>query len=237
MPVGVRRRTALRIGLALVGALVFVLLLAQVLLPPIAAKVMRDRVGRYGTVKSASISAWPAIELLWGKADSARVSAGTLTGTPSQLLSQLWEARGVDEATLSAEHAIVSVSGFPHSLTLDDLHTFKQGSAVHTSVTLTQQALEEALPSGLSIQPLGGGGAGQVELRASGTLFGVQASILALVRPLDGSVVAEPQGLPFASLASVTLFSDPHLKVRSLAVAPVPGQVHAYRLSLGASLG
>ena len=52
------------------------LVLAQLLLPRIAASRISSRVGRYGTVQSVSVSAWPAVELLWGHADSVRVKAG-----------------------------------------------------------------------------------------------------------------------------------------------------------------
>ena len=44
-----------------------VLALAQVLLPRIAASRISSRVGRYGTVQSVSVKAWPAVELLWGR--------------------------------------------------------------------------------------------------------------------------------------------------------------------------
>ena len=36
----------------------------------IAASRISSRVGRYGKVQSVSVSAWPAVELLWGHADS-----------------------------------------------------------------------------------------------------------------------------------------------------------------------
>ena len=78
-------------------------------------------------------------------------------------------------------------------------------------------------------------GNGQVEARASGGLFGIQASIVTLVQPLEGRLVAEPEGFPLARLATVTLFSDPHLKVEHrLAGAAHPPLT--YGLSMSASL-
>ena len=44
-----------RIGVALAGAIVLVLVLAQVFLPGIAASRISSRVGRYGTVQSVSV--------------------------------------------------------------------------------------------------------------------------------------------------------------------------------------
>ena len=59
-----------------------VLALAQVLLPRIAASRISSRVGRYGKVQSVSVSAWPAVELLWGSVDSVRVAAGEPRAEP-----------------------------------------------------------------------------------------------------------------------------------------------------------
>ncbi len=55
----------MRLLLSLVGSLVLLFVLAQVLLPRIAASRISSRVGRYGKVRSVSVSAWPALELLW----------------------------------------------------------------------------------------------------------------------------------------------------------------------------
>ena len=61
-----------------------VLALAQLLLPRIAASRICSRVGRYGQFDSVSVSAWPAVELLWGSADSVQVQAGSLALNPAQ---------------------------------------------------------------------------------------------------------------------------------------------------------
>ena len=55
------------------AAVVLLLVLAQLLLPGLAARRIRTRVGRYGTVKSVSVSAWPAVKVLWGDADAVTV--------------------------------------------------------------------------------------------------------------------------------------------------------------------
>ena len=58
--------------------MVLALALAQLLLPGIAASRISSRVGRYGEVQSVSVSAWPAVKLLWGSADSVTVRARSL---------------------------------------------------------------------------------------------------------------------------------------------------------------
>jgi hypothetical protein len=235
MPVGVSGHRGLRVALAAVGALVVLFALAQLLLPKLAAKRVSDRVARYGTVRHVSVSAWPAVELIWGKADSVSVSANTLTATPAQIASLLQEAHNVDDLTVTTDRASLRVPSIPNGLTLNDVHMQKRGSAIQASATLTQQQLDEALPNGFHVEPVASA-AGQVEVRASGGLFGLQASIDALVKPLEGRLVAEPQGFPFAGIATVTLFSDPHLTVESVAVRVQGRQPLSYGLSLRASL-
>jgi len=230
-----RRRTTRRVVLAVGTPLALVLVLAQAFLPSLAAKRVSDRVARYGAVESTSVSAFPALELLWGKADSITVHAATLTVTPAQIGSLLWEARGASDTTVSAAAVSLRVAGLPSGLTVSAVRMERHGSAVHASATLTQRALDEALPSGFHVQPTASG-EGQVRVRASGGLFGVQTSIDALVRPLEGRIVAEPSGFPLAGIATVTLFSDPHLNVQSIGVRVLRGTPLAYGLSLSATL-
>ena len=56
-----RRITAL----APAGAIVVVLIVAQLVLPGIAAQRIRDRLSRSGTVLGVQVDAFPAIKLLW----------------------------------------------------------------------------------------------------------------------------------------------------------------------------
>jgi hypothetical protein len=235
MPVGVLAHRGVRVVLAVTGVLVVLLVLAQLLLPVLAARRVRDRVARYGIVRSAHVSAFPALELLWGRADSVSVSAGALAASPSQIASLLGEAHGVNRMTVTAAMASLRVPALPRGLTVSDVRMDKHGSAIQASATLTQRQLDEALPGGFHVEPVASGG-GQVEARASGGFFGLQASLGVLVRPLEGRLVAEPHGLPLAGLATVTLFSDPHLSVYSVGLRVLRSQPLTYGLSLSASL-
>jgi hypothetical protein len=224
------------LGACVVAVPVLLLVLAQVFLPSLAARRVRDRVARYGTVRSVSVSAFPAVKLLWGKADTVDVDAGSLSVELSQIAALLWEARAAGSMSISAEAAtLTAVPELPEGLTVDDLRMQKHGSAVSATATLTQQQLNEALPSGFHIEPTASG-EGQVEARASGGLFGVQASITALVKPLEGRLVAEPRGFPLASLGTVTLFSDSRLRIESVGVRVLRDKPLTYGLSLAATL-
>jgi hypothetical protein len=218
-----------------VGVPVLLLVLAQALLPLLAARVMRDRIKPYGTLQSVSVSAWPAVELLWGKADSAKASASRLSLTTDQITQLAWEGRGVHDLDFTASTLALKVPGVVSDVVLHNLTSRKRGAYMYTQATLTQANLTAALPTGFTVQPVASGN-GQIEVRASGGLFGVQTSINALIKPLEGRLVAEPQGFPLAGLATVTLFSDPHLKVESVGVQVQSKQPLTYRLSLVASL-
>ncbi len=231
-----QRRRVVYLGACVVGFPLLLVVLAQFFLPTLAARRVRDRVARYGTVRSVSVSAFPAVKLLWGKADTVNVSAGSLSVQLSQIATLLWEARQAGSMTVTAEAAkLNAVPDLPDGLTVNDLRMQKRGSAISASAILTQQQLNEALPSGFHIEPTASGG-GQVEARASGGLFGVQASITALVKPLEGRLVAEPQGFPLASIGTVTLFDDAHLRVSSVGVRVLRAQPLTYALSLAATL-
>lgn len=236
MGLGLQRRRAVYLGACVVGLPLLLVVLAQVFLPSLAARRVRDRVARYGTVRSVSVSAFPAVKLLWGKADSVDVKAGSLSVQFSQLASLLWEARATDSMTVTAEAAtLTAVPELSKGLTVKDTRMEKHGSAISTSSILTQQQLNEALPSGFHVEPTASGG-GQVQVRASGGLFGAQASITALVKPLEGRLVVEPQGFPLASLGTITLFSDTRLYVSSVGVRVLRTQPLTYVLSMGATL-
>jgi hypothetical protein len=236
MAIRVERRRLGLLASCVLAVPVLVVGLAQLFLPSLAAHQIRDRVARYGTVSSVSVKAFPAVKLLWGKADSVDVRAGALSVPSKKIASLLWEAHDVTDLTMSAR--TVTLTGVPslqRGLTVSDMRTNKHASAVDASATITQRQLNEALPSGFHIEPLASEG-GEVEARASGGLFGVQTSITVLVKPLEGRLVAEPKGFPLASLGTITLFSDPHLQVDSVGITVERSNPLTYGLSLAGTL-
>jgi hypothetical protein len=163
------------------------------------------------------------------------VNAGTLTATPAQIVSLLGEARAIGTLTVLAQGAVLHTAQLPGGLEVSDVRMQKRGSSIVATATMTQTQLQRALPSGLSVQPTASGEDG-IEAHASGGLFGLQASIDVLVRASEGNLVAEPRGLPFGGIATVTLFSDAHLKVQSVGLRVIRQQPLSYGVSLRASL-
>jgi hypothetical protein len=58
-------------------------------------------------------------------------------------------------------------------------------------------------------------------VRGTATLFGVTASVEATVATSNGRLVVTPD-VPFGGLATITLFSDPHVRVQSVSATPAP---------------
>ncbi len=230
-----RLRAARLLGLLLV-ALLLLLVLAQLVLPRLAAKALRDRVARYGQVHSASVSALPAIELLWGSAQSASVSAGRLAITPTELVHLLMESRPVTDLTVNAQAVKLLNPGFgAGAVTLTDAVLRKRGEEVDVSARLSSAALAAALPEGVQVSLLPGAGASP-RVRASGQLFGFRASIEAAVEAAEGKVVLVPTATLLAGLGRITLFSNPKLQVLSVSATEAGGESQTWKLSLRALL-
>jgi hypothetical protein len=204
------------------------LILAQLLLPGIAASRVRSRVERYGKVESVSVSAWPAVKLLWGNVDSVRVRAGSLRLSPAQAAKLVWEARDV------ASMDIVVASAQVGPLRVSDASLRKRGRVLSAQAVAGESDVAAALPAGIGVQLIRSGG-GEVEVRASGGLFGVGASVNAVAQAREGRLVVHPLGFLVEGVR-LTLFSDPHVYLEGVGATLAGGQPPSYRLSLSASL-
>jgi hypothetical protein len=223
------------VALAVTVLLLVLLVLAQVLLPRVAADRVRDKVAVYGQVRSVHVSAFPAFELLWGSADSVSISARRLTVSPGQVASLLSQARGLGALDVAADAAVLRAALLPRGLEVGAVRVRKRGSSLSASATLTPAQLADALPPGVSAEPIAGSSEG-IEARATGGLFGFQASLNVLVQAVEGRLVAEPRDVPFGGLAAVTLFSDPHLKVLGVALRTLRSAPLSYEVTLRAQL-
>jgi hypothetical protein len=220
----------LRFALWLIGALIVALGLAQIFLPKIAASRISSRLGRYGDVRSVQVSAWPAVELLWGDADAVTVRARSISVSPAQTGKLLHEARGLHKLDLSAD---TTREG---PLPLHDVSLQKRGAKLHAQASLSQADVRAALPPGYDVQLLGSS-RGQVQVRASGGLFGVGASVDAVAQASQGKLIVRPRGFPLQAL-KLTLFSDPRVHIEGVGARQTDagGGAAGYVLSIDASL-
>jgi hypothetical protein len=218
----------IRLAAFAAAAVLVLLALAQLLLPRVAASQISSRVGRYGHVEQVSVSAWPALELLWGSADSVKVRAGALALSPSQVAALLWEGRGVAKLDIGAE--AVRVGG----LSLSDATLRKRGAQLEAQADTTQAAAQAALGEGVSVRLLGSAG-GRVRVSVGGSLFGVGAAVPAVAEAQNGALVAHPEGFPLEGLR-LKLFSDRHVHVEGVGASVRSGDTLSYRLSMSALL-
>jgi hypothetical protein len=217
-----------RLALCFAGGLVLVLALTQALLPRLAASKISSRVSRYGKVQSVSVSAWPAIELLWGDAGSVHVRAKSLSLNPEQASSLLWEARKSSNVVVEAQSVQVG------SLRLSDARLSKHGSALSAQALASEVDVREALPAGFSVQLVRSEG-GEVEVQATGGFFGLSATVNAVAGAVEGKLVAHPLGFLIEAL-QLTLFSNPHVYVEGVGASVHSKQPLTYQLSMNARL-
>jgi hypothetical protein len=214
-----RRGAALRVAIALAVVIVVLLGAAQLVLPPLATDDVRDKLGRYGSVQSVAVSAWPALELLWRSADSLTVHAGTLSLTPSRSVQLLGEASGISRLTAT----IASLREGP--LQLRSVRVRKQGASIQAEGVASAAAVGAALP-GADVTLLTSEG-GAIGISVAGSQFGRGGFLRARVRCLDGRLVLEARG------ARLELFSDPRLDLLAVGYSRLAG---GYRLWLIARL-
>lgn len=214
------------LGLALL-VLVLLLAIAQLVLPRIAARVLRDKVARYGQVQSASVYALPALQLLWGSADSAKLDARRIKVSPGQLIALLVESKPLTDLTVRAHEVDLVHPGFgAGTVSLSDVTLHKRGQSLYASALLSNEALRQALPLGMRIHMSTAEGDG-VQVRASGQLFGFTAAISARVHAAEGKLVLSPTQPALAGLAKITLFSDPRIEVESVTATEEGSDSHA----------
>lgn len=202
-------------ALAVAGLVVVLLVASQLFLPGIAAQRLRDRLARSGQVLEVKVSAFPAIELLWHHADSVVVRLASYRASPAQLPSTLDQAGGVGSLRASAQ---VFKDGL---LTLHDASLVKQGNRLTGSARVVDADLSSAVPFLTSLTPVASAD-GRLILRGTATLLGISAAVDATVSVQDGKLLVAPD-VPFGGLATITVFSDPRIKVQAVSATPVPG--------------
>lgn len=201
------------IALAAAAAVLLVLTLAQLLLPGIAAQRLRDELARRGTVLHVEVHAFPAIELLWHHADRAVVRMGSYRAETTGGLSSTLD-RASDVGTLDASASTVTAG----LLTLRDARLRKRGRELTGTARIAEADLRASIPFLDSVQPVASAD-GRLTVRGTASLFGLSASVDATVVASGGRLLIAPD-VPFGGLATVTVFSDPHLHVGSVSANP-----------------
>ena len=210
----VRRIAAL---CAAVAALVLVVLVvAQLVLPGIAARRVRSQLHGHGSVRSVSVHAFPAIELLWHHADSVTISMRSWSASPGRLDGQLGQLG--DVGTLRASVGVVRVG----ALTVHRVSLVCTGGRIVGRGTVREADLRRAVSFLRSVVPVTSSD-GKLVLRGTASVLGlIGGSVDATVRARSGALIVSPD-VPLGGLATVTVFSAPAVRVTGISAATVGG--------------
>jgi LmeA-like phospholipid-binding len=203
------------IAIATAGVVILVLVVAQLVLPPVAADRLRDRLSKSGNVISVEVHAFPAIKLLWNHADRVVVRMGSYRSSAGSLASLLSETSSVGSVDASADVLGVGL------LTVRNAALRKHGNQLVGTAQVTEADLRRSIPILQSLVPVESSDR-RLTLRGTASLFGVSATVDATVSASDGKLVVAPD-VPLGGFATVTVFSDAHVEVQSVAATSVPG--------------
>jgi hypothetical protein len=185
-------------------------LIAQLALPGIAADHVRDQLRKSGRVLDVEVRAFPALELLFHEADTVTVKMASYKTTTSHLTSMLHESD--DAGTLHAS-AGVFTDGL---LTLHNATLTKRGNTLVGSAQVLESDLTHAIPLVKSVTPVASSG-GTLTLEGTADLPIVgQITVPFVVQVVNGALVAAPDIPIVGGLATLRLFSDPHLRIDSV---------------------
>ncbi len=207
------------------GIVLLVLVVAQLLLPGIAAQELRDDLQQSGTVLEVKVSSFPAIKLLWHKADSVVVRMGHYRSASSHLGDTLGRAADANKLDASVQELFVG------PVTLRNATLRKQGSALTGSATVTEANLRSAVFFLDNVEPITSGN-GRLTLRGTASFLGLRATVDATVSAKDGALVVAPN-VPLGGIAAITLFDNPNVQVTSVSATNVPG---GFRVSASATV-
>ena len=214
-----------RLGVAAIGvlvALVLVLGVGQLVIPGIVARRLTNSLSTQASGVRVSLSAVPAVKLLFGYADRVSVNIGTMTASRGHVGDLL--ARTAKQGTLDATVGTLDTDGF----VLKDVALRKRGNALTGVATVTRSAIAAALPSAITLTPRSAGASG-LTLMAKLRVLGREVDASALVEAQDGKIVVSPTA-PVLSILRVTVFDSRSVSVDSVGVV-AHGDSYAMRAS------
>lgn len=195
--------------------MLLILVVAQIVLPGVAAQELRNNLEQSGTVLEVKVSSFPAIKLLWHRADTVVVRMGRYRAPVSRLGQTLGGAGDAASLDASAQELILG------PITLRNATLRKRSSDLVGSATVTEADLRSAVFFLQNVEPIASEN-GSLTLRGKASVLGLTATVDATVAAQDGALVVAPN-VPFGGIATLTLFNDPHIKVHSVSATNVTG--------------
>jgi len=205
-----RRRWAIAAAAAAALALA-----SQPLLPLLAERRLRSDLERVGEVDAVDVRAFPALQLLNGRADRVRVRMSRSEAGQRRLADLLDGARRTERL----DARVRELNAGP--LRLRDAALRKDGDLLVGEAGVTETDLAAALPPGLDLRPVASGG-GELLFEGTASAFGRSVTLRARVAAIDGNLIVQPD-VPLGGLAALTVFSDERLAVEGVAARTRPG--------------
>ena len=200
------------------GIAVFLISLAaaaQLLLPGLAEDNLRGDLEKRGQVRRIDVSAFPALKVLFGRADRVEVEMGEVRAGQGELADLL--ARTSDTDELRATATSLRVGPF----VARDARLDKRGRRLRGSVAVTVAELTAALPLEVGLEPVETED-GSLLLEATAGVFGQEITVRARLAAEDGALVIAPEGL-LGGFATLTVFKDPRVRVSRVGAEPATG--------------
>ncbi len=223
-----RRRRAIRtLAITAVVFVALALTLSQLLIPPIATDNLRSSLERNGRGVSVQLSAFPALELVFGQADAVKVRIRRLVSGRSHVGGLI--ASAADVGSLDARVGQLDT----HGLELTNVSLTKHGAQLAASSTVTRAAVQAALPLNLVVLPSSVGAPGIV-VRGGVDVLGQRVSGTAEAQAVGGQIVLRPAESGLASVLNsihITVFSNPAIWVDRVNAVSTGS---AYRVSAAA---
>lgn len=192
-----------------------VFLAGELFMPGIAERRLRGDLRERGSVERVEVRAFPALKLLFGRADRVEVEMGEARAGEGEVADELVRTRGTD--VLDARARVLRIG----PLRLRDARLTKDGDRLHGGAALAEADLAAALPARIGLRPVESGD-GHLVLEATAPVFGQELSIRARLSAREGALVIAPEGL-LGGLATLTVFSDERVAVRAVGAEPTAG--------------
>jgi hypothetical protein len=197
-----------------VALLAFAFLVSEFVLPRVAVDRVTEELERNGgEVREVEVDAFPALKLLFGRADRVEADLVRLRATGTGRLAELIDkAEGTDEVRGRTGELTVG------TITVTDASMEKDGPLLRGSATITRDALTDAIPfASVRVDPRVEPD-GSLVLEGSASVFGTTVSATARLGVADGAIVIAPEGL-LGSFGTVTVFRDERLRVDAVTAA------------------
>lgn len=165
------------------------------------------------------VSAFPAVKLLFGRADRIEIDATIARVETSSLVDELSDSGDVGELDTRIGELQIGL------LRLSQVHLTKNADDVTATATITLSELQQALRLLANLRVVTNAGEG-ILLKGQVSVFGRTLGGQARVLADDGKLVVGLEGLPIGRL---TLVDDERVRITGVGAREVPG---GYRLSI-----